>query len=108
LKPLSNEEWDQLSRHLMQEAYTTKSDLNRVWASSPVRVQWAQEAAQSAQQAALAAKKEKERQVAGSVLTGTHRGGPVGTQKNQSPKDLDDAVRLAYQELREQGLSLFT
>src|SRR5690606_38781921 len=75
LPALSDEEWQQVSTQLMNEALASKNnDLPMVYRQSPLRDQWYREALLKAREAALQEQREQQRRQASAVMSGSPRG----------------------------------
>lgn len=109
LPALSDEEWQQVSTQLMNEALASRNnDLHTVYRQSPLRDQWYREALLKAREAALQEQREQQRRQAGVVMSGSPRGSAPTPSVSEPPKDFSEATRRAAAELRQLGLSLYS
>lgn len=109
LPALSDEEWQQVSTQLMNEALASKNnDLHMVYRQSPLRDQWYREALLKAREAALQEQREQQRRQASAVMSGSPRGSTPTPSVSEPPKDFAEATRRAAAELRQLGLSLYS
>ena len=93
MSELSDAEWDQVSRRIMQEALDTEqTDLMKVWRASDLRAEWLNQREQQrlAQQQQAAA-------VAQATLRGTPPA-PTAKPPQKKPANLKEAQRLAAQD----------